>query len=69
MLNKNGEFWYAFCTFREVTLISSISTKTQKVKDPNVSKEGLKSKQIEIRIQIRRQGQLLVAIRFDASES
>ena len=45
---------------------SRIRTETQAVKDLNIAKETLKSKQIERGSQIRRQGQLLCAIFFEA---
>ena len=59
-----GELMYAIYTFQGVTS-HFIRAKTQEVRDRNIVKEVLKSKQIEIASQIRRQGQLLRAIRFE----
>ena len=51
MLNKYGKFRYAICTFH---LISGIRTETYEFKNS----KALKSKQIEMGSQIRRQEQL-----------
>ena len=53
MLTKYGKLRYAICTFQGVTpLISSIRTETQDVKDSNISKEALESKQTGMGSQI-----------------
>ena len=51
---------YIVCTFQGVT---SFGPK-HKIQDPNIAKEALKSKHIEIESKIRRQGQLLIPTVF-----
>ena len=51
---------------KEQPLINSMRTETQEVRDSNIAKEALKSKQIKMGSQIRRQGQLLSALLSEA---
>ena len=49
-----------------INLLSEAFEPKQEVKDPNIVKEALKSKQIKMGSQIHRQGQLLSAVLFEA---
>ena len=44
MLNKYGKFLLCCVLFKELPLIGSIRTQIQEVKDPNVTRDMLKSK-------------------------
>ena len=45
---------------------SSIGTKLQDYQDPKIASASIKSNPIKMEIQIRRQGQLIIAILFEA---
>ena len=46
MLNKYGNLVMLYVQLKELPLINGIKTETYEVKDSNIAKEALKSKQI-----------------------